>query len=102
MQVIQEQVNWPLLCVTDVEGYDEFKEEVEDNKYGTGIRIFTKDPSKYSKMVRDLEVGIVGFNCGSIIDSDLPIEGWKGSGKGKILSELSYEEYLVSKAFIID
>lgn len=59
---------------------------MNDNAYGTGIRIFTQDVKKYGALVDRLEVGIVAFNSGCIIDCDLPIEGWKGSGKGKILS----------------
>lgn len=101
MQVIQQHVNAPLLCVSIVEGFNNFEAEVEDNSYGTGIRIFTKDPAKYRNVVSQLEVGIISFNSGCIIDSDLPIEGWKGSGKGKILSQLSYEEFVVPKCFVI-
>jgi acyl-CoA reductase-like NAD-dependent aldehyde dehydrogenase len=65
------------------------------------VRIFTGEVEKYRKLVEKLEMGIVAFNSGSIVDCDLPIEGWKGSGKGKILSELSYEEYLLHKSFIV-
>ena len=86
MQVIQQQINAPLLCVSVVDGFNSFFTEVEDNTFGTGIRIFTKDPSKYKKAVDNLEIGIVSFNSGCITDCDLPIEGWKGSGKSKILS----------------
>lgn len=90
MQVVQQHFNAPLLCASTVQGFANFKTEVEDNSYGTGIRIFTKDPSKYKDLVSQLEVGIISFNSGCITDCDLPIEGWKGSGKGKILSQLSY------------
>jgi len=86
MRVIQEQLNAPLLCASVVDGFKGFEVEVEDNSYGTGIRIFTKEPGRYKNKASELEVGIISFNSGCIIDCDLPIEGWKGSGKGKILS----------------
>jgi acyl-CoA reductase-like NAD-dependent aldehyde dehydrogenase len=54
MQAIQEQLNAPLLCVSEVDGFDTFKTEVEDNKYGTGLRIFTKEPTSYRNLVSQL------------------------------------------------
>lgn len=46
-------------------------------------------------------MGFISFNSANIIEGDLPIEGWKCSGKGKILSELTYNEYTVPKSFVI-
>ena len=42
MRVIQEQLNAPLLCASVVDRFKGFEVEVEDNSYGTGVRIFTK------------------------------------------------------------
>jgi acyl-CoA reductase-like NAD-dependent aldehyde dehydrogenase len=48
-----------------------------------------------------LELGRIAFNSGSLFDKNLPIEGWKKSGKGKILSELAYEEFSIPKSYNI-
>jgi len=36
-----------------------------------------------------------------MLAAGLPVEGWKKSGKGKILSELAYEEYSLPKSYYI-
>ena len=46
---------------------------VNENSFGTGIRIFTKDPKNYDKLVDDIEVGRIVFNCATILNRNLPI-----------------------------
>lgn len=86
MQIVQEQLNAPVLCASSLSGFHEFKQEVSQHTFGTGVRIFTKDPNKYRSELDSLQVGFISFNSGNMTDCDLPIEGWKHSGKGKILS----------------
>lgn len=47
MQIVQEQLQAPILCATTISGIEEFREEVNDNQYGTGVRIFTANPLSY-------------------------------------------------------
>lgn len=56
-----------------------------------GVRIFTQDPKRYEKHVKSMMLGVVSFNKADFVESNLPIEGWRRSGKGKYLSALSYE-----------
>ena len=61
-------------------------EEINETEYGVGVRIFTKEEQKYSKIVEKLELGRIAFNSGDLFVKNVPIEGWKKSGKGKLLS----------------
>jgi hypothetical protein len=38
-----------------------------------------------------MHLGVIAFNKADFVESNLPIEGWRRSGKGKYLSALSYE-----------
>ena len=42
MQVVQSQLNAPILCCISVESDESFINEVNEVKFGTGIRIFSR------------------------------------------------------------
>jgi acyl-CoA reductase-like NAD-dependent aldehyde dehydrogenase len=65
-------------------------------------RIFTSNPSLYQQHVTRLKVGLVAFNRADYLTHNLPVEGWKRSGKGKYLSALSYEEFVKYKSYVVD
>lgn len=86
MQIIQKQLNAPILCCIRVDDEKDFVNEANETSFGTGIRIFSREPERYKRELGKMEVGYINFNGGSITNANLPIEGWKESGKGKILS----------------
>lgn len=85
MSIIHTQINAPILCAITVDKIEAFR-EINESDFGTGLRIFTHDPKKYEKFLPELNLGKISFNSGSLFDKNLPIEGWKKSGKGKLLS----------------
>jgi len=64
---------------------------MDSNIYGLAARIFTRDPQRYQQHIKNMKVGVVVFNRADYLTQNLPVEGWKRSGKGKYLSALSYE-----------
>lgn len=49
-----------------------------------------------------MNVGVVAFNTADYLTHNLPVEGWKRSGKGKYLSALSYEEFVKYKSYYVE
>lgn len=83
---MQTQLLAPIVCAISVDSQAEVVNWVNENVYGTGVRIFSRKRDSYLDLIKQIEVGRIVFNSGSMLQRDLPIEGWKQSGKGKILS----------------
>jgi malonate-semialdehyde dehydrogenase (acetylating) / methylmalonate-semialdehyde dehydrogenase len=80
MDCYSEEIFGPVLTVTRVETYDEALQLVNDNPYGNGTAIFTRDGGAARKYQFDVNVGMVGIN----VPIPVPVAyysfgGWKAS-----------------------
>ena len=69
-----------MLCVVRVHDYDEALHLINDNPYGNGIAIFTRDGGAARQFQFDVNVGMVGVN----VPIPVPVSyysfgGWKAS-----------------------
>jgi malonate-semialdehyde dehydrogenase (acetylating)/methylmalonate-semialdehyde dehydrogenase len=80
MRCYQDEVFGPVLGVTRVETYDEAVRLVNENPYGNGTAIFTRDGGVARQFQFDVQAGMVGIN----VPIPVPVAyysfgGWKSS-----------------------
>ena len=80
MDVYKDEIFGPILGVTRVDTYDEAVRLVNENPYGNGVAIFTRDGGVARQFQFDVNVGMVGIN----VPIPVPVAyysfgGWKSS-----------------------
>jgi malonate-semialdehyde dehydrogenase (acetylating)/methylmalonate-semialdehyde dehydrogenase len=80
MRAYQDEIFGPVLGVARVDTYDEAVRLVNDNPYGNGTAIFTRDGGVARQFQFDVQVGMVGIN----VPIPVPVAyysfgGWKNS-----------------------
>jgi malonate-semialdehyde dehydrogenase (acetylating)/methylmalonate-semialdehyde dehydrogenase len=79
-KVYDDEIFGPVLSVVRVDTYDEAIRLVNDNLYGNGVAIFTRDGGAARKFQFEVQVGMVGVN----VPIPVPVAyysfgGWKAS-----------------------
>ena len=79
-KVYDDEIFGPVLSVVRVDTYDEAIRMVNDNPYGNGVAIFTRDGGAARKFQFEVQVGMVGVN----VPIPVPVAyysfgGWKAS-----------------------
>jgi malonate-semialdehyde dehydrogenase (acetylating) / methylmalonate-semialdehyde dehydrogenase len=80
MDVYKDEIFGPVLGVTRVETYDEAVRLVNENPYGNGVALFTRDGGVARQFQFDVKAGMVGVN----VPIPVPVAyysfgGWKSS-----------------------
>jgi malonate-semialdehyde dehydrogenase (acetylating)/methylmalonate-semialdehyde dehydrogenase len=80
MDAYRDEIFGPVLTVTRVATYDEAVRMINDNPYGNGTAIFTRDGGAARQFQFDVNVGMVGVNVPIPVPvSDYSFGGWKSS-----------------------
>jgi malonate-semialdehyde dehydrogenase (acetylating)/methylmalonate-semialdehyde dehydrogenase len=80
MKVYQDEIFGPVLSVVRAGTFDEAVQLVNDNPYGNGVAIFTRDGGAARKFQFEVNIGMVGVN----VPIPVPVGyysfgGWKSS-----------------------
>jgi malonate-semialdehyde dehydrogenase (acetylating)/methylmalonate-semialdehyde dehydrogenase len=80
MRSYDDEIFGPVLCVVRAANYDEALRVINQNPYGNGVAIFTRDGGAARQFQFDAEVGMVGIN----VPIPVPVSyysfgGWKSS-----------------------
>jgi|tagenome__1003787_1003787.scaffolds.fasta_scaffold20988203_1 malonate-semialdehyde dehydrogenase (acetylating)/methylmalonate-semialdehyde dehydrogenase len=85
MEIAQEEVFGPVLCVIHAASLAEAIEVVNGSRYGNGTSIFTESGAAVRTYRHDVEVGMIGVNVGVAAPvAFFPFSGWKGSFFGDL------------------
>jgi malonate-semialdehyde dehydrogenase (acetylating)/methylmalonate-semialdehyde dehydrogenase len=80
MRCYDDEIFGPVLGITRVDTYEEALRMINDNPYGNGTAIFTRDGGAARQFQFDVEVGMVGINVPIPVPmSFYSFGGWKGS-----------------------
>jgi betaine-aldehyde dehydrogenase len=94
MKIYREEIFGPVLCITKFSSEDEVLQMANDNKYGLGASVWTKDLAKGRKFADALQAGTVWINNhGSGGPLRTPWGGYKESGIGKDRDIMGFEGY---------
>jgi malonate-semialdehyde dehydrogenase (acetylating)/methylmalonate-semialdehyde dehydrogenase len=80
MKVYDDEVFGPVLGVTRVATFEDAVRLINDNPYGNGVALFTRDGGAARRFQREIEVGMIGIN----VPIPVPVAwhsfgGWKDS-----------------------
>ncbi|HUY08991.1 MAG TPA: CoA-acylating methylmalonate-semialdehyde dehydrogenase [Candidatus Dormibacteraeota bacterium] len=80
MQVYQDEIFGPVLCVVRCPNYPDALAVVNANQYGNGGAIFTRDGAAARRFCREADVGMVGINVPIPVPvGTFSFGGWKDS-----------------------
>ena len=85
MEVAQEEIFGPVLCVVQVDTLDQAIEVVNRSRFGNGTSIFTENGAAVRRYRHDVEAGMIGVNIGVAAPvAFFPFTGWKDSFLGDL------------------
>eukprot|EP00927_Polykrikos_kofoidii_P069714 TRINITY_DN652_c0_g1_i2.p1 TRINITY_DN652_c0_g1~~TRINITY_DN652_c0_g1_i2.p1 ORF type:complete len:527 (+),score=84.82 TRINITY_DN652_c0_g1_i2:61-1641(+) len=87
MQIYDEEIFGPVLCCIQMDSFDEAIAFVNENQYGNGTAVFTRNGSAARKFVDLIEAGQVGVNVP--IPVPLPMFSFTGN-KRSILGDYNF------------
>ncbi|MEG3585988.1 MAG: CoA-acylating methylmalonate-semialdehyde dehydrogenase [Actinomycetota bacterium] len=62
MDVYKDEIFGPVLCIVRAETFDEAMTIIEENRYGNGVALFTRDGGTARRFQKDVQAGMVGIN----------------------------------------
>jgi acyl-CoA reductase-like NAD-dependent aldehyde dehydrogenase len=83
MRVAQEEIFGPVVTVTVFDTEEDAAEIANAPEYGLVAAIYTRDPERYLRLARDIDVGMVFINNYFRGILGLPFGGTKHSGHGR-------------------
>ncbi|HUA04546.1 MAG TPA: CoA-acylating methylmalonate-semialdehyde dehydrogenase [Solirubrobacteraceae bacterium] len=85
MEIAQEEVFGPVLCVISAPTLDEAIGIVNSSRFGNGTSIFTESGSSVRRYRHEIQAGMVGVNIGVAAPvAFFPFSGWKDSFLGDL------------------
>jgi malonate-semialdehyde dehydrogenase (acetylating)/methylmalonate-semialdehyde dehydrogenase len=85
MEIAQEEVFGPVLCVIHAESLDEAIEIVNASRFGNGTSIFTESGASVRRYRHEVQAGMIGVNIGVAAPvAFFPFSGWKDSFLGDV------------------
>ena len=85
MEIAQQEVFGPVLCVIAVGSLDEAIDVVNRSRFGNGTSIFTESGAAVRRYRHEVQAGMIGVNIGVAAPvAFFPFSGWKDSFLGDI------------------
>jgi succinate-semialdehyde dehydrogenase/glutarate-semialdehyde dehydrogenase len=101
MQAFDEEMFGPVAAIISVKNEKHAIEMANQNRYGLGASVWTKDRERGERIARQIESGCVFVNSLMRSDQRLPFGGIKKSGYGRELSELGIKEFMNAKTVYV-
>lgn len=101
MTIAKEEIFGPVQCVLKFKTLEEVIERANKTSYGLAAGIVTKDLNTAILFAQSVEAGSVWVNCYNTITPQTPFGGYKESGIGREMGEVSLNEYLHVKTVTI-
>ena len=80
MDVYRDEIFGPVLCVVRAASYDEAVRLIDENPYGNGAAIFTRDGGAARRFQFDVQAGMIGVNVPIPVPvASFSFGGWKAS-----------------------
>ena len=102
MRVAQEEIFGPVACVIKFHDEDEVIAMANDNDYGLGGAVWTRDINRAIRVSRGVETGRMWVNTYNAIPEGAPFGGYKASGIGRETHKVILEHYTQMKNIMIN
>ena len=102
MRVAQEEIFGPVACILRFRDEDEVIRMANDNAYGLGGAVWTRDLNRAIRVSRGIETGRMWVNTYNQIPEGSPFGGYKESGIGRETHKVILEHYTQMKNIMIN
>ena len=102
MRVAQEEIFGPVACVIKFKDKDEVIRMANDNQYGLGGAVWTRDINRAIRVSRGIDTGRMWVNTYNAIPEGAPFGGYKASGIGRETHKVILEHYTQMKNIMIN
>ena len=101
MPAFDEEMFGPVAAMITAKDEKHAIEIANQNRYGLGASVWTRDPQRGEAVAREIESGSVFVNSLMRSDQRLPFGGIKKSGYGRELSALGIREFMNAKTIFV-
>jgi aldehyde dehydrogenase (NAD+) len=101
MRVAREEIFGPVVTAIPFDSQEEAIQIANATVYGLGSGVWTRDGARAHTMAKAIRSGTVWINCYGALDPVIPFGGYKMSGYGRESGALHVEEYLHTKAVVM-
>ncbi|WP_035238778.1 aldehyde dehydrogenase family protein [Desulfobacter vibrioformis] len=101
MTVAQEEIFGPVVCVIKFKDEQEVIDMANDNIYGLGGAVWTKDINRALRVARAVRTGRMWVNTYNQLPAHTPFGGYKKSGIGRETHKMMLAHYSQSKNIYI-
>ncbi|HJD97352.1 aldehyde dehydrogenase family protein [Mailhella massiliensis] len=102
MRVAQEEIFGPVACILRFRSEEEAIRLANENEYGLGGAVWTRDINRAVRVSRGVETGRMWVNCYNAIPEGAPFGGCKASGIGRETHKVILEHYTQMKNIMIN
>src|SRR3954451_23200853 len=101
MRVFQEEIFGPVVSVTKFKDEDERVRIANDNLYGLGAGVWTRDINRAYRVGRGIRAGRVWTNCYHLYPAHAAFGGYKKSGIGRENHKMMLSHYQQTKNLLV-
>ncbi|EPM5497567.1 acetaldehyde dehydrogenase ExaC [Vibrio fluvialis] len=101
MRVFQEEIFGPVIAITTFKDEAEALAIANDNEYGLGAGVWTRDTNLAYRMGRNIEAGRVWINCYHAYPAHAAFGGYKKSGIGRETHKMMLDHYQNTKNLLV-
>ena len=101
-EIYRSEIFGPVSIIKTFETEEEVLKLANDTEFGLMSGVFTRDITRALRMSSALESGVVGINCVSLQNLQVPFGGKKQSGIGREFGEYALRLYTEPKTVLIN
>ncbi|KAL5324730.1 hypothetical protein ACEPPN_009278 [Leptodophora sp. 'Broadleaf-Isolate-01'] len=101
-EIYRNEIFGPVSIIKTFETEEEVLKLANDTEFGLMSGVFTRDITRALRMSSALESGVVGINCVSLQNLQVPFGGKKQSGIGREFGEYALRLYTEPKTVLIN
>lgn len=101
MRVAQEEIFGPVVTAIPFDDPADALRIANATAFGLGSGVWTRDVAKAHRVAKGIRSGTVWVNCYGLLDPVIPFGGYKMSGYGRESGFDHVEEYLSTKAVVL-
>ncbi|OAA65378.1 Aldehyde/histidinol dehydrogenase [Niveomyces insectorum RCEF 264] len=101
-QIYTDEIFGPVAVVRTFETEEEVIAMANDTEYGLMAGVFTRDLNRALRLSSQIDAGVVGVNCISVMNVQVPFGGKKQSGVGREFGEYALRAYTEPKTILIN
>ncbi|TVM33739.1 aldehyde dehydrogenase family protein [Oceanidesulfovibrio marinus] len=101
MRVAREEIFGPVVCFIKFKTEDEVIAMANDNEYGLGGAVWTRDINRALNVARSVETGRMWVNTYNVLPAHAPFGGYKKSGIGRENHRMMLDHYTQCKNIFI-